>query len=223
MQNKVTLISAIRHGETAWNAAGRIQGHTDIDLNEVGLAQAQRLAQAMALRHSPPEHDPIHAIYASDLSRAHHTAACIGQALGLPVHTDAGLRERGFGEIEGHRFGEIEQTQSEAAHHWRKRTPDWRPPGGGESLLDLQQRIEDSLNRIAARHVGQHVVLVSHGGVLDMLYRLCTGADMRAPRTWELLNTAINRMLWTPHGMTLVGWGDVTHLQDHARDEACTQ
>ena len=66
-------------------------------------------------------------------------------------------------------------------------------------------------------------MLVCHGGVLDMLYRLSTQADMRAPRTWELPNTAINRLLWTPQGLTLVGWGDVSHLQDQARDEACTQ
>lgn len=222
MTHTVTRISAIRHGETAWNAAGRIQGHTDIGLNEVGLAQAQRLAQAMAQRHSA-EQDPIDAIYASDLSRAQHTAQCIGELLGLGVHTDPGLRERGFGEIEGQRFGEIEQTQPEAAQHWRKRTPDWRPPGGGESLLDLQARIEATLARIAARHTGEHIVLVCHGGVLDMLYRLSTQADMRAPRSWELPNTAINRLLWTPQGLTLVGWGDVSHLQDQARDEACTQ
>jgi probable phosphoglycerate mutase len=90
-----TRILAIRHGETAWNVDTRLQGHLDIPLNDVGLRQAQHLAQALAQR------DPIDAVYASDLSRAHTTAQAIAQAVGLTVNTHVGLRERHFGAFQG--------------------------------------------------------------------------------------------------------------------------
>lgn len=73
---------------------------------------------------------------------------------------------------------------------------------------------------LAARHPGEHVVLVAHGGVLDVLYRAATRQALQAPRTWLLGNAAINRLLWTPgHGLSLVGWGDTLHLDTAARDE----
>jgi probable phosphoglycerate mutase len=86
-----TRILAIRHGETAWNVDTRIQGHLDIPLNDIGQWQAQRLARALAAS------DPIHAIYSSDLLRAHDTARAIAGATGAPLATHPGLRERCFG------------------------------------------------------------------------------------------------------------------------------
>ena len=70
-----------------------------------------------------------------------------------------------------------------------------------------------------AQHLGGQIALVAHGGVMDILYRLATRQDLQAPRAWELGNAAINRLLWTPEGLTLVGWGDVSHLQHTSRDE----
>ena len=72
---------------------------------------------------------------------------------------------------------------------------------------------------LAARHIGGQVVLVAHGGVMDMLYRLATGQDVQAPRAWQLGNAAINRLLWTPDGFTLVGWSDTSHLESDSLDE----
>jgi probable phosphoglycerate mutase len=69
---------------------------------------------------------------------------------------------------------------------------------------------------LAARHPGELIVLVAHGGVLDVLYRDATGQELQAPRTWELGNAAINRLLWTPEGLTLVGWADTQHLQNES-------
>ena len=97
-----TRISAIRHGETAWNVDTRLQGHLDIPLNEVGLSQARHLAQALVQR------EAIDAIYASDLSRAHTTAQAIAQAMGQTVTVHAGLRERHFGAFQGRTYAEIE-------------------------------------------------------------------------------------------------------------------
>ena len=209
-----TRILAIRHGETAWNVDTRLQGHLDIPLNDVGLRQAQHLAQALVQR------DAIDAIYASDLSRAHITAQAIAQLVSQSVTTHSGLRERHFGAFQGRTFAEIEVELPEHAWHWRKRTPDWTPPEGGESLIDLRERFVATVDELAARHPGQQIVMVAHGGVLDILYRAATRLELQAPRTWALTNTAVNRLLWTPRGLTLVGWGDTTHLDTLARDES---
>jgi len=209
-----TRILAIRHGETAWNVDTRLQGHLDIPLNDVGLRQAQHLARSLVQR------DAIDAIYASDLSRAHTTANAIAQAMGKTVTTHAGLRERHFGAFQGRTFAEIEVELPDHAWHWRKRTPDWTPPDGGESLLVLRDRIVTTVNELAVRHPGQQIVLVAHGGVLDILYRAATRIDLQAPRTWALTNTAVNSLLWTPAGLSLVGWGDTSHLDALGKDES---
>ncbi|MDH5204855.1 MAG: histidine phosphatase family protein [Hylemonella sp.] len=213
---ELTRILAIRHGETAWNVDTRIQGHLDIPLNDTGRWQAERLARALAARNDPP-----HAIYCSDLLRAHDTARAIAGATGAPLLTHTGLRERGFGIFEGRTYVEIEQTWPEDSEHWRRRTPHWAPEGG-ESLLVMRERVTRTLHELAARHPGEQIVLVAHGGVLDQLYRLATGLELQAPRTWQLGNTAVNRLLWTPEGLSLVGWADTSHLEDGSRDESST-
>lgn len=207
-----TQIIAIRHGETDWNLAARIQGHTDIPLNTTGLQQARQLAQALADTH-------LAHIYSSDLLRAWSTAQALAQANGAPLTPNAALRERSFGDYEGARFADIELSDPAAALRWRKRDPAFAPPQG-ESLQVLQARVAQVVAELAARHLGQHIALVAHGGVLDSLYRLATRQDIQAPRTWELANTGVNRLLWTPDsGLTLIGWGDTSHLQKTGLDE----
>ena len=83
-----------------------------------------------------------------------------------------------------------------------------------------RERITGTAARLAERHPGELVVLVAHGGVMDVLYRAATGQELQAPRTWHLGNAAINRLLWTPQGFTLVGWADIGHLDGDALDEA---
>lgn len=207
-----TRIIAIRHGETTWNVDARIQGSLDIPLNATGQAQALRLAQALA-------GEPIRAIYASDLTRAWETAQHLGRAQQLDVIPEKGLRERRFGEFEGKTFREIEAHLPEQAQRWRQREPDFAPPGG-ESLVQLKQRVEEAAARLAARHPGELIALVGHGGVMDVLYRAATRAPIQAPRTWALGNAAINRLLWSPQGFTLVGWADTQHLEGDALDDS---
>ena len=208
-------ITAVRHGETAWNAVTRIQGHIDIDLNARGQQQAQQVGAALAdvgLNH----------IYTSDLARARNTATAIAQHAGFAPESVVlvpGLRERGFGVFEGKTHAEIEAEWPEDAQRWRQRLPDWAPQGG-ETPLQLRERISQAVNDIAARHPGEHIALVAHGGVLDMLYRLATGQDVNAIRTWDLGNCSINRLLWTPQGLSLVGWADTSHLEASSQDEA---
>jgi probable phosphoglycerate mutase len=212
-----TRLIAIRHGETAWNVATRLQGHLDIDLNDTGRWQANRVAQALALAG-----EPIDALYASDLKRAWDTAGAIAAATGATPQVHTGLRERGFGVFEGQTHAAIESQWPEQALRWRQREPHWAP-AGGESLHAVRERVAQTVAELAARHLGGQIVLVAHGGVMDALYRLATQQDIQAPRTWELGNAAINRLLWTPNGLTLVGWADQRHLDAQAvLDETST-
>ena len=212
---EATRIIAVRHGETAWNVDARIQGQLDIGLNDTGRWQARRVGEALAS-------ETITAVYSSDLGRAHETAQAVAEVTGLPVVADEGLRERSFGIFEGKTFDEIHETWPDHAHNWRKRIPEWQPPDGGESLLELRERVTRTMQELAARHPGELIVVVAHGGVLDALYRVATGQEVNSPRTWELPNGAINRLLWTPEGFTLVGWSDTQHLDHEAADENTT-
>lgn len=210
-----TLILAIRHGETAWNVDGRVQGHLDIALNDAGREQSRRLARALA------EREPIDHIYSSDLSRALDTARVVAEATGAPLTPLAALRERCFGELQGRTFAEVAAAHPEVAERWRRRHTDWTPPGpGGESLLMFQERVTLAVQALAARHMGQTVALFSHGGALDLLYRAAAGLGLQDARTWRIGNTAINRLLWTPDsGLSLIGWADDTHLEAQGLDE----
>lgn len=201
-----TRIIAIRHGETAWNVDARIQGHLDVPLNARGLWQAEQLGRALA-------DEPLAAIYSSDLSRAHQTASHVARHTGAQLRVEPALRERSFGSFEGKTFAEIEAALPEAAQRWRQRDPHF-VPDGGESLTQLQTRVVGIASGLAARHPGQLIALVSHGGVMDVLYRAATRLDLQAARTWALGNAAINRLLWSPQGFSLVGWADVGHLQE---------
>ncbi|WP_310376207.1 histidine phosphatase family protein [Rhodoferax ferrireducens] len=207
-----TRIIAIRHGETAWNVDTRIQGQLDIPLNATGRWQAQQLGLALA-------GEPITAVYASDLWRAYETALAVAGAVGLEIDTDEGLRERGFGVFQGHTFAEIEASLPDQALRWRKRDPEFAPEGG-ECLNDFRDRVVGCVQDLAARHPGELIAIVAHGGVMDVLYRAAVGLGLQDPRSWELGNAAINRLLWTPQGFNLVGWADTQHLEaDTALDE----
>jgi len=206
-----TRIIAIRHGETTWNVDTRIQGRLDIPLNATGRLQATRMALAL-------KDEPVTAVYASDLARAWETAQYLGRAHGLPITPEVGLRERGFGDFEGKTFAEIEALLPDQSQRWRKRDPEFAP-AGGESLTALNERVVEAAERLAARHPGELIALVGHGGVMDVLYRAATRLHIQAPRTWSLGNAAINRLLWTPEGFTLVGWADTQHLDGDSLDD----
>ena len=209
---EATRIIAVRHGETPWNVDARIQGQLDIQLNDTGRWQARRVGHALSS-------EQLAAIYSSDLGRAHETARAIGDAVRIDVVAHPGLRERRFGLFEGKTFDEIHTIWPDHAHNWKKRIPEWEPPEGGESLLQLREPVARTGGGLAARHCGEQIAVVAHGGVLDTLYRIATGQEVNSPRTWQLPNGAINRLLWAPEGFTLVGWSDTQHLEHPAVDE----
>jgi broad specificity phosphatase PhoE len=147
----VTTLLLVRHGETDWNAAGRLQGHTDRPLNEHGRGQAKELAERLAV-------EGADAIYASDLSRAKETAEIVGQRLGLPVVIDADLREKNWGNWEGLTGDERVHVEFE-----------------GESTQEHRDRMIRAVKRIAERHPGQRVVVVTHGGSLRRVQAFVNG------------------------------------------------
>lgn len=195
----------IRHGITAWNRERRFQGQTDIALDEEGLAQALRTGRRLAGW-------PLAAVYTSDLVRARQTAEPIAAAHGLPLLIDERLRERRFGCFEGLTHDELRLEQAGGWQRWQAREPDFAPPGGGESLRAFHARVESVMRDLARRHAGHTVVAVTHGGVLDCVFRVATGLALEAPRGHELLNASLNRIAWDGRAFSLLAWGDVAHL-----------
>lgn len=211
----MTEILVIRHGETAWNFEARLQGHLDIALNQHGVAQAQLLAQAL--------HDePLDAIIASDLQRAYQTAEAIAGPRGITVTIDRDLRERCFGGFEGLLYDDIEMHFPHAYQQWKAREIDARYPPGkheAETLREFSARSLRSVIGHAQRHPGQRIAIVTHGGVLDCLYRAARDVDLARARDFDILNTAVNRFSWDGMTLKLTSWGDVSHLAQTALDE----
>ncbi|HET7572304.1 MAG TPA: histidine phosphatase family protein [Gaiellaceae bacterium] len=147
----MTTFLLVRHGETDWNAAGRLQGHTDRPLNEYGRRQAKQLAAELA-------GEEFDAVYASDLARARETAEIVGERLGLPVVLDPDLRERNWGTWEG--LTPLERDRVEFA---------------GETSGEHRERMLRALRRISERHPAGRVLVVSHGGSLRRVQAAVTG------------------------------------------------
>jgi probable phosphoglycerate mutase len=208
----VTTVFLIRHGETAWNAEHRIQGRLDVPLSTTGIWQAGRLAERLAS-------EAIDAIVSSDLARAWMTGAPLAAARGLQMVSEPRLRERVFGIFEGKTLDEIAVQHPEEFAAWRARDVDWGMPGG-ESGTEFIGRVLEAMQQIALSYVGRTVAVVTHGGVLDVVYRNARALAWDAPREHLMLNASINRLQAQPEPLRLqiIDWADVAHLEQ-ARDE----
>jgi len=211
-----TTILLIRHGETAWNAVRRLQGHIDIPLNEEGERQAGALARALA-------DENIDVIVASDLQRAVQTAQAVaGHHDGVPLQTDAQLRERCYGVFEGMLYAEIEQQYPTDYVLWQARDIDAVMPPGvrvAESFRQFYARAVAAISAWAGRHPGQTLVIVAHGGVLECAYRAAVGMSLDSPRDFQVKNASINRFTYAGGKLTLDSWGEVDHLSLAAMDD----
>jgi broad specificity phosphatase PhoE len=147
----MTELLLVRHGETDWNAEGKLQGHTDRPLNDYGRRQARALADRLA-------GESIDAVYASDLSRARETAEIVGEKLGLTVAVDPDLREKNWGNWEG-------LTSDERLHIEFE----------GETSEAHRDRTLSAVQRIVERHPGERVVVVTHGGSLRRIQAAVSG------------------------------------------------
>ncbi|WP_373990531.1 histidine phosphatase family protein [Duganella sp. BuS-21] len=204
-----TTILLIRHGETAWNAVRRLQGHIDIPLNREGERQAAALARALAA-------EQLDAIVASDLQRAMQTAQAVaGLHAGLSLQTDARLRERAYGVFEGMLYQDIQQQYPDDFARWQARDVEAVMPAGGrvaESFHQFYDRAIGGLLAVAAGHAGQTVAVVAHGGVLECAYRAARGIQLDSPRDFQVKNASINRFTIVDGKLVLDSWGDVEHL-----------
>ena len=214
--SKTVELWLCRHGETDWNAARRIQGQLDVPLNALGQAQAKKLAQALA------NHD-FDEVVSSPLDRAHQTALPLAQTLSLPVTLDAAFAERHFGDLQGRSFDDMATIDPQAAAHWQARTPEFCP-SGGESLLMLRDRVEKGLSGLAQRALSSgatRVICFTHGGVLDMVYRIAQGIAISPPREWGIPNAGINQLQAVQSvsqdlNFRVMTWAQTDHLSDLA-------
>lgn len=217
MTGKTTTLTLIRHGETDWNRVKRIQGHTDIPLSAEGEHQAVRLGARVAREVAAQGH-VFDQVLTSDLQRAVQSAEPVAKACGLPLVRTANLRERHYGAFETRTPDDIQAQFPQDYVRWQTRDPDFTIPGG-ESTRGFYTRITDFVRQLVRDYEGQHLALVAHGGVLDCCYRLATGLDLSAPRSYPLLNASVNRIAFDGEHWQVLSWGDVTHLDDAVRDE----
>ncbi|RZL66004.1 MAG: histidine phosphatase family protein [Variovorax sp.] len=200
----------IRHGETDWNRELRFQGHIDIPLNDMGHEQARRLGLRMA-------GETAQHMVSSDLLRAQQTAAPAAQQLALPIVTTVGLREQHFGVVEGMRAEEIQNLHPRAWEEWLEFREDHAMPNG-ETPRAFHARIIEALGALVAAHTGQRLVVVTHGGVLDMVWRTAQGLSLSGPRQSDIPNAGFNRIRIAnpaaPTGIEILDWADTRHLND---------
>jgi len=201
----VTRICLVRHGETAWNAEGRVQGQLDIPLNEVGRAQARATAEVLAAQ-------DFTAIYCSDLIRVRQTAEPTAKKLALPVAYDAALRERHFGMFERLTYVEVREKFPVEYARFRDKDPEFDFQGG-ESLRGFNERSLKVVGDLIERHAGEQILVFTHGGVLEMVYRHARAVGLSTPRDFEIPNAGINWVEVSPPEWKVMQWAHVAHLE----------
>lgn len=200
-----TIIILVRHAQTDWNVTRRWQGHLDIPLNATGRSQARAVAKRLSTW-------PLAAVYSSDLSRAADTALAIGGAHSQQPVYDRALRERHGGLFQGQTLEELEAAHGDFWHSVRF---DGQAPPGGESNLEVAQRVKGFYERILAAHPGQMVAVVSHGGVMNILLGYVLGLPLgqRAPVSLRG-NTGLTIIEIKDERPRLTLLNDVCHLTD---------
>ena len=205
-----TDILIIRHGQTAWNTQKRLQGHSDIPLNENGRLQAVTLAEIL-------RDEPLDAIFSSDLQRAYQTAYEIAKIHNLPVHQDRSFRERCYGICEGMKDGEIREAYPESYKAWYAADPDHFFPDGErktESPRQFHHRAVNAIREAVSRYPGKKIAIVTHFGVIETAYRTAQNIPLGTHCRMPVLNTSINRFRWTDGTLELLQWGEASHLEE---------
>ncbi|MEX5284217.1 alpha-ribazole phosphatase [Selenomonas sputigena] len=201
----MTKIYLVRHGQTEWNVGGRFQGHSDVELAETGIRQAECLAE-----HFPAE--KIDAIYSSDLQRAVSTAEFLAERFGCEVQKTENLREMNFGAWEGLTFEQIVEKWPEAGEQIFSAPDELKPPGG-ETFQDVEERAARTLEKITSEHEGQRIILVAHGAFLRTILTYALHMPLRY--VWRLRqgNTAVSRLTHGGHHFTVDYVNSIAHLE----------
>ena len=202
----MTELILIRHGQTQLNRGPFFQGQIDVPLNRLGLAQADRLAERLVAE--APD-----ALVCSDLLRTRQTAEPASQRLVLSPRLEAALREQHFGRFEGLSFEACHQRYPDAFAAWLEHRADFAVPGG-ESVVAFHARVVGAIRTVAAEQPGQRIAVVTHGGVLDMVWRTAQGLPLSGPRTCPIPNAGLNRIRIRGDAIEILGWGDDAHVAD---------
>ena len=206
----ITRICLVRHGETLWNTERRIQGQIDIALNQHGLRQARAAGEFL-------RDESATALYSSDLSRAWATAHALAESTGLMANAMPALRERQYGVFEGLTYDEAKVAHPDIYARFESREPGFAVPGG-ESLEDISRRVISALGGLADKHRGETVLVVTHGGVLDVVNRFVRGLPLVTPRDFAIPNAGLNWVSRVGPQWQLDEWAITAHLE-RALDE----
>ena len=199
-----TELLFVRHGETDWNRQQRFQGQIDVPLNGTGHAQAERLAQRLA-------GERYDAFFTSDLTRARETAAPLAAHWGVEPVAVTGLREQSFGVLEGLDVPTIKERHADLWERWLEHRADFALPRG-ESLRQFHTRVMTAVRELAADAPQRRLIVVTHGGVLDMLWRSANGLPLDGLRACDIPNTGLNRLRWVDGTLHIDSWADDQHL-----------
>lgn len=210
-KSTLTRICLVRHGETEWNAQRRLQGHIDIALNATGERQAAAAGRWL-------KGAGVTALYSSDLKRAWTTAGHIGASLGLEPRPAPEMRERCYGIFEGLTYAEAQERYPDAYAAFERRDLDYTFETG-ESLKAMFARVTEKLQELAAAHPGEAIVVVLHGGVLDIINRFVRNHSLEAPRDFLIPNAGLNWIAWDGRQWHIESWGETEHLEPGALDE----
>ncbi len=205
----------VRHGETDWNAAGRIQGMLDVPLNALGLEQAQAVAREIARIVDVAE------MVSSDLVRTRQTAIPISEATGFEPRFDARIRERNFGVLQGKTYEEWRIADAEGVARYNAGDPTYGPEGG-ETASQFLKRCVDAVSDLVLMSKEKTLVVVTHGGVVSSMVRQAQGLGVQSARTWSVPNASISEWRVEYRDNTPVFYtdrvGDV-HFIERALDE----
>ena len=205
-----TRLCIVRHGETAWNAEHRVQGQLDVPLNAIGQAQAMAASKILS-------QEKFDAIYSSDLSRARQTAAPTAQFFAANILLEKDLRERHYGIFERLTYAEVKVRFPEDYARFDARDPEYAFRTG-EGLKDFSERSIAVISKIIREHENKNILVFTHGGVLDMLYRFITGLSISAERDFGIPNAGLNRIDVTPAGWQIRSWAETAHLESALDD-----
>ncbi len=194
-------IYIVRHGVTNYNQENRFQGQLDIPLNDEGLAQVAKLGNYFQKR-------PVDVIYSSDLKRAYQTAEAIARAKDLQIRILPGLREVNVGKLEGMTWAEVKENYP----NWVKSGHNHGYPGG-ETRLDIENRVKNTWEYIAKRHSNENVVLVSHGGIIKSLICLLLGINNENRSRFVIDNSSVTRIIYNDSGYKVKSLNSLEHLE----------
>jgi 2,3-bisphosphoglycerate-dependent phosphoglycerate mutase len=204
-KNNKTIIIFIRHGETEWNLSSRLMGLLDSPLTRKGVAQGKAIAERLSK-------EQFTALYSSDLGRAFHTAEFISGATKKKIVLEKDLREMNMGIYQGLTREDMLIKYPEEMRQFEELGPAYTLPDA-ENIMKKDERVKSVMNKLARRHIGEKIVIVSHGGILTSLFEYVL--DMPPGSSWRFqrFNGSYNSFSFSDGFWSLVTWGDISHLE----------